>query len=416
MMKNVLKPLASVLSGEVSVRIANLCFSLLIARVFGGTALGTYAACIATVTLAVMFADNGLQTTAILELSGLSSERGRIVGKLYLCKAILTFAALLVLIGIGLRMKLTPFVWMVALWVTLRTVLQSYCQLHMSFLKALSRANVIGPIQFAHAFFLLLGIALTYKRGLPLSFLLTWLAAGQLCELGLTGAALWRTGIRPAWPAGNFFWPTIRQSMPLGIAYGLSNAIVRLDTIVLAALVSLSDLGNFSAANTLLAVFYVASWLFGSVLLPEIVSLSGSPEVLKAYTRRWAFWIVLTMAPGALLAFVAAPKLMALLYGPKFVGSGILASTMVLACPLILLNSLYTNVAIAINAKSVYLGVLGATAVITLALDFFLGRAFSSTGVAAAIVIRELGMLTGFWLLMSRRLSAAAQVGCLVSS
>jgi len=415
-MKNVLKPLASVLSGEVSVRIANLCFSLLIARVFGGAALGIYAACIATVTLVVMFADNGLQTTAILELSGVSSERARIVGKLYLCKTILTFAALLVLIGIGLRMKLTPFEWMVALWVTLRTVLQSYCQLHMSFLKAVSRASVIGPIQFAHAFLLLLGIALTYKRGLPLSFLLTWLAAGQLCELGLTGVVLWRTGFRLGWPAQNSFWPTIRMSMPLGIAYGLGNAIVRVDTLVLAAFVSLSDLGNFSAANTLLAVFYVASWLFGSVLLPEIVSLSSSPEVLKAYTRRWAVWIVSTMAPGALLAYVTAPKLMALLYGPKFVGSGVLASTMALACPLILLNSLYTNVAIAINAKSVYLGVLGATAVITLALDFFLGRAFSSTGVAVAIVIRELGMLTGFWLLMSRRLSPAVQVGYLVSS
>ena len=396
-------------------RIANLCFALLIARAFGGAVLGVYAACIAVVTVAMMFAENGLHTTAILELSGEAPERGKTAGKLYLCKAALTLAALLMLTGIGFAMHLSSFVWMVAFWVTLRTILQSYSQLQMSFLKGLSKANVIGPIQFAHAFLLLLGIFLTYKQGRPLSFLLAWFTVGQLCELGLTGLAAWRAGIRPEWPSTNFFWPMIRRSMPLGIANGLANAIIRLDTIVLAAFVSLSELGSFSAANTLLAVFYVACWLFGSVLLPEMVRLSSSPEALRTYTRKWALWIGSTLTPCALLALWAAPKLMVLLYGPAFSRSGTVASTMALACPLILLNSLYANFAIATKSKAIYLGMFAATAAVTLALDFSLGRAFGSMGVAAAIVIREAGMFGGFWVLMSRSLLPAAQVGYPIS-
>src|SRR5271165_4635617 len=138
MMKTVFKPLISVLGGEAGVRIANLCFALLIARVFGGAVLGIYAACIAVVTVAVMFSENGLQTAAILELSGEAPERGEIAGKLYLCKSTLTLFTLVILAGIGYGLKLSPFVWMVAFWVTLRTVLQSFSQLQMSFLKALS--------------------------------------------------------------------------------------------------------------------------------------------------------------------------------------------------------------------------------------------------------------------------------------
>jgi O-antigen/teichoic acid export membrane protein len=283
-------------------------------------------------------------------------------------------------------------------------------QLQISFLKALSKANIIGPIQLVHAFLLLMGIFLTYKQGWSLRFLLVWFASGQFCEMALTGLVAWRAGIRPAWPSRNFFWPTIRRSMPLGIANGLGNAIIRLDNIILAALATLPELGAFSAANTLLAVFYVACWLFGSVLLPEMVRLSSSPEALRTYARKWALWIVSTMTPCVLLVFWAAPKLVVLLYGPAFFRSGTLASTMALACPLILLNSLCANLAIATNSKSIYLGIFAATAALTLGLDFFLGRGFGAIGVAAAIVIREAGMFGAFWLLMSRSPSPAAQV------
>jgi O-antigen/teichoic acid export membrane protein len=102
---------------------------------------------------------------------------------------------------------------------------------------------------------------------------------------------------------------------------------------------------------------------------------------------------------------------MVLLYGQGFSRSGAIASTMALACPLILLNTLYANVAMATNSKSVYLGIFAATAAVTVGLDFLLGRGFGAMGVAAAIVIREAGMFGAFWVLMSRSPSPAAQVG-----
>ncbi len=185
---------------------------------------------------------------------------------------------------------------------------------------------------------------------------------------------------------------------------------------MLAALVPLSELGNFSAPNAILALAYVVSWLFGTVVLPEMVRRSASPESLKSYAKTWARWIAITLTPCTFFAFWAAPRLMNVLYGPAFYRSGALASVMALACPLIFLNSVYTNVAIATNSKTGLMGLFAATAAVAVLLDLVLGWAFGAIGIAWAIVIREVGMLAGLWMLTSRASAPVTQLDCGLSS
>jgi O-antigen/teichoic acid export membrane protein len=83
---------------------------------------------------------------------------------------------------------------------------------------------------------------------------------------------------------------------------------------------------------------------------------------------------------------------------------------MALACPFILLNSVYTNFAIALKKRAVFTGLYAGTAAVAVGLNFLLGRAFGPEGVAAAIVIREAGMLAGFWLLMRSKALLAPHV------
>jgi O-antigen/teichoic acid export membrane protein len=415
-MKKTIEHLASVIGGEAAVRAANFVAALFIARVYGVSVLGVYAACLAVVTVVVMFADNGLQTSAITELSDFPGARGQILGQLYLSKTILSVAALLLLAGFALWMKFTPFVWGIGVWVTLRTVLQSYSQLQMSVFKAMGKANLIGVIQFIHSLLLLMWICMAFIQNWAVFVVLAGLTAGQLFELTLMILALRRAGIRPARPEHIRFWQSMRKSTPFGITYGLANLTVRSDTIVLSTLVPVSELGNFSAANSILLVVYVASWLFGSVLLPEMVRMTALPESLKIHVKKWARLIALALTPCALLVFFTAPKLMILLFGPAFYRSGALASIMALAWPFIFLNSVYTSLAIATNCKNIFMGLFAATAVVAVILDLLLGRPFGSMGVASAIVIREAGMLAGFWFLTSRVAASASPLGCPVSS
>jgi O-antigen/teichoic acid export membrane protein len=410
-MRVILMNVMSVIGGEAAVRAASLVAALFIARVYGGSVLGAYAVSLAVVTVFMMFADNGLQTFAITELSAALTGRNKIVGQVYISKTILVAAAIVLLAVVARWLKLSPFLWAIAAWVTLRTVLQSYSQLQMAILKSLSKASAIGIIQIVHSLFLLTGIWLVHLRGWTIFILLAWFTAGQFLEFAATMPVMSRAGLRPGLPTRIHFWAAMRRSTPFGITNGLANLIVRSDTVVLSILVPLSVLGAFSAANSMLVVVYVAAWLLGSVLLPEMVRLSVSPERLYLYVRKWTRLLAITSTPIAILSFLAAPNTMLLLFGPSLVQSGGLASVMALACPFILLNAVYTNFAIAMNNRAVFTGLFCATAVIAIGLDFFLGRAFGALGIASAIVIREAGMLAGFWALMSRRVSSPAQVG-----
>jgi O-antigen/teichoic acid export membrane protein len=406
-MKRLWKSLASVVGGEAAVRGANFIAALVIARAYGGETLGVYAACLAVVTVVAMFADNGLQTSAITQLSPAGASRNQIIGQITVSKTILLGAAAIVLAGIGAWMKLSSLFWTVGAWVALRTVLQSYSQLQLSILKAVSKANSIGIIQCIHGGLLLLAIGLTFTQGWSVFTLLAGMTFCQGIELAMGVFVVQRGGIRPSWPEHFQFWPSMRKSTPFGITYGLANLIIRLDTIVLSALVSLSELGSFSAANTVLLFVYVSSWLLGSILLPEMVRSSGNQENLKMRVDRWARITAVVTVPCAVLTSLLAPQLISALFGRAFTSSGAIASVMALAYPFVILNSVYTSLAVALNRRAVFVGVFAASAIAALGLDYFFGRAFGARGIAWAIVARETGMLFAFLILMSR----AAVVG-----
>lgn len=409
-MKQFLGSLASVIGGEAVLRAVNVAASLYIARFYGTAVLGAYAACLAVVTAVVLFADNGLQTFAITELSGTASDESEIAGRIYLSKTILLGTALLLLALVALLLKLNSFLWVLSSLVTVRVILQSYSQLQISFLKARLKAGSVGGIQTLHSLYLFIGIAIATARSWTLFLLLAWFASGQLAECFLTWITVRNAGLRPSFHAPIHFGSTARRSLPFGIANGFANLIVRLDVIVLSFLVPLSVLGAFSAANSILLIVYLAAWLFGSLLLPEMLRMSSARKALADYVRTWTRGIWVVCLPAVVFAYLVAPKVIALLYGPSFVQSGALTSIMVLAIPFILMNAVYTSLAIATHRKAALVGLFMATAAVTVLLDLIAGRFFGPAGVAEVMVIREAALFFGFLLVLSRRHLAATEL------
>ena len=409
-MRTIFLSLVSVIGGEAAVRAANSVAVLFIARTYGAVTLGAYAVSLALATVVVMFADIGLQTAAITQITSGSVNQNQIIGRLALSKTILLAGAAIILAVVAGWTRPRPLFLAIGIWVSVRVIMQSYSQLQMAILKAVSKADRIGIIQSLHACLLCVAVWLSFRRGWSAVALLEWLTACQLVELLLGTAVLFRSSAWPRWPVRLGFWATVRRAAPFGIVYGLANLIVRSDTIVLSKFVPLAALGAFSAPNTILLIFYVSAWLFGSVLLPEMARLSSKPETLRVYANQWARLVVMVTVPCAFLVSLVAPKVIVVVYGSAFDGSGPLASLMALACPFILLNSIYTTLAIASNSRSIFLGIYGAGALATLGLDFFLGRAFGSMGITSAIAIREAGMLAAFLLLTSRPLPAANEL------
>jgi len=387
--RRILQNLASVLGGEAMVRAANLAAALAIARLYGPAILGLYGACLAVVTTLFGFADNGLQLSAITEIGSVRSQAPWVVGQLYVSKAILSALVMVFLFAVGLHGNFQRIYWVIGGLITLRTLIQSYSQLQIAILKSLSRMHFIAMIQAVHAGSLFFGIGMAFIRHWPVATFLEILVVGQMLELLLMSVAVAGARIGPRWPVFSSCLALMRGSIPLGVGFALANLVVRLDIVVLSLVVPWSEIGQFSAADNLLIIAYLAAWLFGSVLLPEMVQLSVSAKLLDQFMNRWIRITSKIAVPTALMLFLTAPRAIIVLYGLDFTHAGAIASWMVLACPFIVWNSLFLHHTIATGAKRAYLRMMFFTALSAVVLNYLLARHFGAVGVAAAILIRE---------------------------
>jgi len=395
-MKRTAINLISVIGGETLLRGANFFAVVVIARLYGAGVLGLYATALAYATVAVMIAENGLQISSITEIKRTSGDIHGLVSQLWTLRISLFAVMSAVLALIGWFSRWPKEVWIIGILVTVRVLLYSYSQLQFAVLKSIDRMRVIGPIQTLNFGILTLAVAATYYHSWNLKVLLGSFIVAQITEIALSFRVLWRWGIRPAKFVIRECWDLMKRSTPIGITYVMSGITMRADIIVLSALGSRSDVGHFAAAHMGVVLFYSLSWLFGSVLLTDFTRLAGNPSEFDRYANRWTKLLISVGGVGALVLYFVAPPAVLLLYGSEFAITARLASIMILALPLILLNAVYLSRAIAIDGKQVYLGTYFGVSVVAVTLDILLARLYGSMGVAFAIVVRELLIFLSF--------------------
>jgi O-antigen/teichoic acid export membrane protein len=272
----------------------------------------------------------------------------------------------------------------------------------MAILKSLDRMLPIGLIEAAECSFLLLGIFATYQFNWSIGFLLAWLLAGQLLELGLSLGYIGAAQVRPNRTAMHDCYALLRRSTPVGLTYGIAAFILRMDLIVLSVLASAETVGRFAAAHIILTFVYVVAWLFGGVLLPDIVRLSASGDGYTRFVERWSAVVFSATIPVSLSVFFTAPFFSPIVYGKGFADTGRILAVLALAIPFVLNNSLYFHRAIALGETRVFLGTYLGTAIVGLGLSLLCGATLGYMGIAAAIVIREAAMFGAFKVLASR--------------
>jgi len=382
--------LLSVIGGEMMLRAATLGAAVVVARRYGPERLGLYTTALAFATLLATVADGGLQISTVSELSRRMPDIGATVTTLYLTKSALLLAAVTTAIAAGMLYGVSSLVWTVTALITAKTILYAYGQLQFGILKAMGRMRPIGVIQSAHCALLAAALGLTCLRHWPMVELLAWMCGAQAAELILSAAVLWFARVRPSRAGMADCWRMLRVSAPVGVSQMLANLVLRLDVLVVSGLFAASLVGYFAAANNAVVVMYVCSWQFGSVLLPDLVRHhADSSACLDSFVRQWIRRVCLAAVPAAIVLAVVSPVLIRTLYGASFSPAGTPLAIMSLALPLILINSLLFNRAVAMQSRPVYVGAYLVSASAAMLLNLACGRAFGLAGIAAAIVARE---------------------------
>jgi O-antigen/teichoic acid export membrane protein len=393
-LKRTIANLGSVVGGEALLRLGSFLAAVIIARNYGSAVFGVYAAALAYVTVVSMLADNGLQTAAIQQISRSPADLAAIASRLYVAKTSLLFPAVLLLAGVTVLLHWPDLVEQIVLLVALRTLLQSYAQLHIAMLKAIHRMHAIGIVQSVHFTFLIAGILWCYRGAHSITFLLAVMVAGQAVEFLGSAFVLSNYGLRAVRVRVEECWKLVRLAAPMGAANTMASIALRGDVVLLSWMVPATALGHFAAAQSLLVLLSVGSWLLGSVLLADMARLAHDYDALQYYVARWSRRIAMLLVPAAIVAVWAAPAAVRAIFGEAFGKAGGIVVILAMAAPFLFLNALYLNRAIALDLRSAYVGAYAAALSFGLLVGFILVRSFGATGVAVAAVAREIFLFT----------------------
>lgn len=401
-MRRTIINLGSVFSGEVLLRGATFLVAVVIARRYGPALLGIYAIALAYSSIAATVADNGLMVSAVVEISSSPDDGSRILTRVYSAKALLFFPMLLVLGAAALLAHLSVTGWLIGALLTVRAMLQAFCQVNIGVLKSIDRMPMIAVSQGLNFIGLVSSTISVYVFHWNIFVILGAMVVSQCLEWICSTLYLSQNGVRLLGFSVSGVWSLVRHATPMGITYTLASIILRVDVVVASALFATVEVGRFASAHMLLVMCYLSSWLFSSVMLPELVRIAADANRLNEFVRDRISLIAKVCMPFALVLSIIARRWFTAIYGDSFASAGILASIMFLAIPFIVMNSFQLSREIALRNARIYVTLYSFAGVGSVIVGLLMARLFGLNGLAGAIVLREIGLFSAFWALRIR--------------
>jgi O-antigen/teichoic acid export membrane protein len=216
----------------------------------------------------------------------------------------------------------------------------------------------------------------------------------------------------------NLFWPTLRSpgqmksyvgellafSLPASIAASFANLIVRVDRLMIGALMPATEVGIYHAASQASIVFAIIPFIFNNVIAPRVSDLYARGEIkrldeLFKLGAKWSFYLAMPL----FLAVCSAPGgIMKILYGGPYqrgawplliLCAGLMSDAIIGAAPTILIFSGHQKSMGAISASAL---------VSTIILNYLLIPRFGMIGGAISAFLPEVGMLFAFLLAVKK--------------
>ena len=410
-LRKTMNNLVNVIGGEMLLRLANLGVAVLIGRIYGVAILGTYATVLAIATLAERIADNGLEMTGIVEVSRDPKSLGPTATALRFNKSILSAAAMVFLAILAWILGLSRTQWTISFILTLRTFLYSFCRLNAGMLKARNQTKQLARIQAVHCALLMFCLISVFLYRQSLLILLLCLLLAQAVEYFRGSLALRNLGAHSSSVSPSLCWRLLRRSTPIGLTYTLSTLMLRGDVLILSLIASASVVGTFAAPSTGLIVIYVIAWLFGGVLLADLGGLSRNHQAFDLHFRHCLHAIVFITVPVATAGTLLAPVVLVELFGKNFAAARVPCALMMVSLPFIFLNAAFLSRLVSRHRTLIAVAIYACTAILSLLLNYFLGRCYGAAGVACSIALREALMVLAFlcfWKLPSPSQQVAA--------
>ena len=348
---------------------------------------------------AMQTGDLGLATLGTRELAKPSSEREFSLGDLFSLRTLLGAAAA-ILIGIAVLFLIDDPQRQSVSWIFLLAVLPAFWQLEWYY-QGCRRYGVVAVVRYTFGVSYLAGI--WFLVGSP-SDLLTvpWVYVGSLV-VAAGAALLLRRNRDRLLPSRLLFgseqrkrwWHALKRSTPIGFGGSVAQIIQLLPPILIAALYSDAEVGEFGAAFRLAINLMIFDRAFIALFLPSVSNLLArkserSPQILRRTFRQ----VLLGGVVLALSVTLLADSIIGLVYGASYTQAAVPLAIMSWYIVATLMNSFFSSILLAVGVEKSYLHSSLTSSAIGVVLILVLTWQYGIVGAAAGMTASEALMAT----------------------
>ncbi|MBE9533134.1 MAG: oligosaccharide flippase family protein [Proteobacteria bacterium] len=386
---------ALMIFGRVLILLVGLLITAILTRHLGPTGFGSYRTAVAYLSLAVVFADLGLGSIFVREISRHGVDQARIIGNALSLRLLLAFVIMLVAV---LLSYLLPFDGSERLGILAGSLGFVAYSLHLLlfglFQQKLRQQGVILAEVTGGLVLVTLVVGLSYVDAEPFWFVGS---LGFSYILTLIGTVFFAKRLVPYKLRMEMTqWRVlIRAGLPLAGAGTLGVLYVRGDSVLLALLHSPEAVGLYGVpikiSDSALGIALLFIGLFAPLLARS--ALADTDKFIRLVNDSFGV-IFLGGVGGAVMLNVLAVDIIQLLAGSAFIDGvlilRLLSVFMVLHAGTLMLR----EATIALNMQSKLLAGYMVTLGIALLAYFYLIPPYSGVGAAAALIISELFLLS----------------------
>jgi len=384
--------------------------SVVVANYLGVDAFGQLLFAVALVTLFTTLVTAGLSGVVVRDLVRFVGERHEILGTVFVIRLAAAAISVIALLATTLLIPNTEastriLVAIVALGLFFNAtdVIAFWFQSETR-LRYVSLANIGGTVVGA-----ITRLSLVLAGGSLVHF--AWAVVVEQGVIALLRVVMYRKAVGPiaVWtyrPARA--WAYLRQSWPLMLSGVAGTINLRVDQVMLGALLNSAAVGTYGIAARLSEIWYFVPTAIGNAVFPAIIRAEEQSETL--YRRRLqqlygAFaWGAVAVA---VLVTLAGPPLIRLLYDEEFAGASAVLVVHVWSAPFLFMGVILSKWLIIEELLLTSLVRHGFGASLNVALNFVLIPAHGPVGSAVATLVSYAAATYGACFLSRRTWPAA---------
>lgn len=386
-------------AAETLSKLLALATQVISARYLGDKGFGIFSFAFSVTGVLLIFADSGINTFLIREIASRRERLETYLKNALILKAGLTFGVALILAFIPLISSFDRETGQVVWVIGLGLLVTGYADIYISVFRAFEKMRLVSLLTISQrALFFIFGVAV-----LLMGYKTVPLALAFLVAAGINLALIrWRFAIcfnlaqkltpvadkeRDAIAIKEIFM----QSMPLGIIILFTYIYFRIDAVMLYYLRGAEETGWYSAAFKLIEALLLLMDTIRNALFPLLSKTygKGNSQFQQIWREATRYLFILSL-PIALGTAFLAPRIIDLLYGDAFRAAGTSLQVLGLALPLLLLNSLSSNILISANKTKNILRAVSIGAGANIALNCLLIPAWGALGAAGATCLSEI--------------------------